>query len=492
MNDIFDCLPEYKKDRKIALIYQANIRNLVAVNTPVGQTERIDIPQIIQQGGGWGPLECSISIDKIGRKCRMAKDNMYRYRYKDKVDVLPLAMIDDLLAIAPCGLESLAMNSFITTNIEMKKLEFHTPGPDGKTKCHKIHVGRKNRFCPQLLIHGTEMPEVPRDTYLGDIVSGDGSNKHNIENRVAKGQGAIAQILSMVGKISLGRHYFKISLLLRETIFLSSVLTNSEVWYKLTDKDIDMLESLDRTLIKRIFSVPNSTPTSALYLESGCMTVGTIIKARRLNYLHYLVNTPEKEMLYRFFRCQWDNPNQNDWVNQVKKDLEDFKIPIDLKNINKTSRFGWKNLVKKKAKEFEFLKLIEMKESKNKTKMNELKYKKLERQEYLEELNVTEAKTVFRFRTKMENFEGNFKQKETKVSSKCPICQAHSDLQELCFECPVLKQKIGISEQYESIFGATITTNLARTLVKIVNIRKSLPERPNCAPFQMGAANIPM
>ena len=52
--------------------------------------------------------------------------------------------------------------------------------------------------------------------------------------------------------------------------------------------------------------------------------------------------------------------------------------------------------------------------------------------------------------------------------------------------------KIGISEQYESIFGAIITTNLARTLVKIVNIRKSLPERPNCAPFQMGAASIPV
>ena len=76
------------------------------------------------------------------------------------------------------------------------------------------------------------------------------------------------------------------------------------------------------------------------------MTVGTIMKARRLNYLHYLVNTPKKEMLYRFFRCQWDNPNQNDWVNQVKKDLEDFKIPIDLKNINKTSKFAWKNLLK--------------------------------------------------------------------------------------------------------------------------------------------------
>ena len=52
MNDLCDCLPEYQRDKKLALIYQTNMNNLVAVNTPVGQTDRIDMPQIVQQGGG--------------------------------------------------------------------------------------------------------------------------------------------------------------------------------------------------------------------------------------------------------------------------------------------------------------------------------------------------------------------------------------------------------------------------------------------------------
>ena len=43
--------------------------------------------------------------------------------------------------------------------------------------------------------------------------------------------------------------------------------------------------------------------------------------------------------------------------------------------------------------------------------MSQLNYPKLERQEYLEDLNSTKAKTVFRFCTKMENFEGNYKGK---------------------------------------------------------------------------------
>ena len=107
-------------------------------------------------------------------------------------------MIDDLLGIAPCGLESLALNTFINVHIEMKKLRFPTPGNNGKTKCHKIHVGKANNFCPTLLVHNTVMPAVYSDTYLGDVICGDGSNKLNIASRVAKAHGKIAQIISMI------------------------------------------------------------------------------------------------------------------------------------------------------------------------------------------------------------------------------------------------------------------------------------------------------
>ena len=45
-----------------------NIDNYVAVNSEhaVGQTERVNIKKIVMQGGKWGPLKCSNSMDKIG------------------------------------------------------------------------------------------------------------------------------------------------------------------------------------------------------------------------------------------------------------------------------------------------------------------------------------------------------------------------------------------------------------------------------------------
>ena len=77
-------------------------------------------------------------------------------------------MVDDILAVSRCS-ESLAVNTYINAQIELKKLKFHTPDKNGKSKCHVIHVGQKNDFCPTLMIHGTEMGRVTNE-FLRDRV----------------------------------------------------------------------------------------------------------------------------------------------------------------------------------------------------------------------------------------------------------------------------------------------------------------------------------
>ena len=75
LNDIVDTLPEHKMNDEITLIYESNKDNLVAVNTAVGLTERVNIPNIVQQGGTWGSMLCSNSVDTIGKKCRDRGEN---------------------------------------------------------------------------------------------------------------------------------------------------------------------------------------------------------------------------------------------------------------------------------------------------------------------------------------------------------------------------------------------------------------------------------
>ena len=67
-NDIFDTLPDENRNDQISLLYKANETNLVAVKTPVGLTDRVDLPFIVQQGGTWGSLICANSIYTWGNR----------------------------------------------------------------------------------------------------------------------------------------------------------------------------------------------------------------------------------------------------------------------------------------------------------------------------------------------------------------------------------------------------------------------------------------
>ena len=67
LNDLYASLPDSSCDDKLALVYETNVNNLVAVNTGVGQTECVAIERIVKQGGEWGPMECSNSVDTLVR-----------------------------------------------------------------------------------------------------------------------------------------------------------------------------------------------------------------------------------------------------------------------------------------------------------------------------------------------------------------------------------------------------------------------------------------
>ena len=214
LNDAFDNISEENRNNEISLLYETNKTNMVAVKTPFGLTKRVNMPNIVQQGGTWGPLLCSNTIDKIGKKCK--ERDQHFYLYKNVAKIFPLAFVDDLSAIARCGFESKSMNTFLNTQIEMKKLRFHTTGKNGKSKCVKMHVGKKSAFCPSLKVHGTILNEVTEEMYLGDLLSSDGRNTKNIRNRISKGIGLISQIINLLESVSFGPHYFEIAMLLRE------------------------------------------------------------------------------------------------------------------------------------------------------------------------------------------------------------------------------------------------------------------------------------
>ena len=123
VNNIHDTLTDDNLNDKLVLLSEINKKNFVAVKTPFGKTERENVPDLTQQGGIFGPVSCSTSVDSLGRRSKERKLSFYKYR--DTVNVIPLTYIDDCLVASKCGEASINLNTFLVTQIEMKRLKFN-------------------------------------------------------------------------------------------------------------------------------------------------------------------------------------------------------------------------------------------------------------------------------------------------------------------------------------------------------------------------------
>ena len=168
---------------------------------------------------------------------------------------------------------------FKNAKTNIKKLQF------GETKCNLMHIGKETSYCPDLYIDNWKVKEKTEfeakvdtfngdhkieeseeEKYLGDLVASDGSNSKNIKARKGRGFGIINQIASMLDEICFGPHYFEVAMTLRSSLFISTNLLNSEVWYGLKKAEVQELEYVDQALLRRILEAPACTPTPMLYL----------------------------------------------------------------------------------------------------------------------------------------------------------------------------------------------------------------------------------
>ena len=417
------------------------------------------------------PLLCSNSIDYIGRRCRDLGKHLYYY--KKKAAILPLAFVDDLNGISRCGAESVHLNAFLNTQIELKKLSFHLPKDSSSgSKCMRMHVGQNKVGCPDLKVHNSAMADVTEITYLGDRISADGKNSRNIQDRTRKGIGCLSQIFKIMRVVNFD---IETALLLREAIMISGMLTNSEVWFNLNNHDLEALEKVDRLYFQKLLGVPHTVPQIAIYLEFGVIPLAIRIKARRINYLHNILRSERSSMLYRVFIVQWHNPCKGDWTLQVKKDLLDFDIPCDLSVISSKSKQVFKQLVKESAKKYAFNYLMDKKL--NYKKMSKLEYRSLETQSYLLDNKFTfeEKKLLFQYRTRMAKYAENFR--GGKSVTVCPLCSNHIDSQFLILECPTILHLIEENSNIEKVeslndlFSDSISYNTLQILKMVSEVR---------------------
>ena len=452
---IEDCMNDLFKgglnDDKFALLYNINKLVKVAIKTPVGKTRRGIISNSIIQGDVFGPMFCSKTLDGIGKEC--LENGKYTYKYKDIVEIPPLIMLDDLITISECGHKTTMVNSYVKFKTSSKKLQF------GNQKCKKIHVGktREEHNCQDLYLEkwsekivqksnnmemriedicGEEevMEEVSNEKYLGHVISSDGRNISNIKSRVNKGIGVMKKIITMLNAIPFGKFYFEAAVILRDSLLASSVLCNSETWYNITLKELELLESVDLMLLKGVLKAPKSTPKEMLYLELGITPFKEIIRKKRLLFLHYILNQDKKSIIYKVFKAQLKNKTSKDWVTTVKKDFKELNWITSFKEVKKMKKNEFANTVKRKIDQKTLNDLIKRKENHSKVKV--LKHPVLKMQNYLtannQKLRIEDCQNIFKMRCKVTKTKVNMKQMYN--SLECRACRIERES-----DCHVLK-----------------------------------------------------
>ena len=143
-----------------------------------------------------------------------------------------------------------------------------------------------------------------------------------------------------------GDFHFEVAIILRDSLLLNGILTNSEAWYHIREEELRILEKCDESLLRKIFEAPITTPISFLYLESGCKPIRCIIQARRVMFLHYIIlNEDEGSLIFRFLQAQAQNPNKDDWYLTILEDMNYLEIFLDFEQIKSASRQQLKDLV---------------------------------------------------------------------------------------------------------------------------------------------------
>ena len=429
-NDVYDVGIQ---DNHLSLMYASDSLSKVAIKTPVGLTQRVDILKTVNQGEVLSPLKATISVDSIARD-QMENLDEHLYRYQGEVAIPPLGCVDDQITVSECGMDSAMVTSHINTMTNLKRLQF------GPAKCFKLHIGKICGGCPDNYIDTWQLEKISDEVvslfemldvesdrhlielveaagYLGDVLQSSGKNTLNIETRRKRGLVAVNVIMSKLEQLTLGPYYFQTAVIFRNSLLLSTMLTNVESWFGLTDKEVETLEKVDEQLMRRIMSAHSKTAIPALYLELGCVPIRFIIMQRRIGFLWYILNEPENSLIRNVFNSQLAHPAKGDWCTQVRGDLEKLGLHISFEALARWSVNELKSVLKSSVRKEGFKYLLEC--QKDKSKIKDIKYSSLKLQDYLGHQRFTTIKEkclLFKARTRMMDLKSNFKLGQTNLS----------------------------------------------------------------------------
>ena len=229
-----------------------------------------------------------------------------------------------------------------------------------------------------------------------------------------------------------GTHKISVSLLLYQSLFLSTVLFNSQTWSKLRKKDIEELKNIQLRFLKKIMGVAKSTCNAFIYLELGVLPIDYEIHKRQLMFLYRILNLDEDDPVYRMYEnmIQFSLNGESNWWTDVKQILAKY-IGKETEDVKKMTKTAYRALVNSSIERaaFEDLKT----ECQSKKKTSTLSYDTFKTQNYLKELYPNQSKTIFKCRSQTLDLKSQSTYKYTDLV--CRRCGLEDETVEHVINC---------------------------------------------------------
>ena len=214
----------------------------------------------------------------------------------------------------------------------------------GLDKCKMMQIGKKANAPEEWKLGDKFIGNTTSYKYLGDVVTSDGKNSKNILSRENKVYALVRKINTTASSDIMRGIETSVILDLYHVYIIPCLLNNAESWM-LSKKEEDQLDIIGIRAVKRLFSLPYTSPNASIIYSFGLLYISQVVDQIQFKYLYRLLTRDPAHWTHKTLMRHQD---QNvAWAKHISSKLTEYELETDWNAIKRKRPNEWKEIVKR-------------------------------------------------------------------------------------------------------------------------------------------------